>query len=302
MGRLQRRIPGPHGDDLAGSGGLAWGTTRIPESELRVLGDVIGRDILEFGCGAAQWSIALARLGARPVGLDLSERQLQHARRLMAEAGVEFPLVHASAEAVPLPDASFDVVFCDHGAMSFADPYRTVPEVARLLRPGGLFAFSHHSPIETICWPLDAEEVGERLALDYFGMHVIDDGEEVSFQLPYGEWIRLFRANGFVVEDLIEPQPGPDATSSYRSAASLAWARRWPAEDDLAAAPGVNRPVISSANARTTGCPCDGPTSSPQGPLSPCGRTARLQLPSHPTTRRTWARRWCPTALTRQLR
>ena len=126
-----------HGDDLAASGGYAWGTTQIPESELRVLGDVAGCDILEFGCGAAQWSIALARLGARPVGLDLSERQLQHARRLMAEAGVEFPLVHASAEAVPLLDASFDVVFCDHGAMTFADPYRTVPEVARLLRPGG---------------------------------------------------------------------------------------------------------------------------------------------------------------------
>jgi SAM-dependent methyltransferase len=220
-----------HGDDLAASGGYAWGTTQIPESELRVLGDVAGREILEFGCGAAQWSIALARLGARPVGLDLSERQLQHARRLMAEAGVEFPLVHASAEAVPLPDASFDVVFCDHGAMTFADPYRTVPEVARLLRPGGLFAFSHHSPIETICWPLDAEEVGEQLALDYFGMHRIDVDDEVCFQLPYGEWIRLFRANGFVVEDLIEPQPGPDATSSYRSAASLAWAQRWPAEE-----------------------------------------------------------------------
>jgi SAM-dependent methyltransferase len=219
-----------HGADLAASGGYAWGTTQIPESELRVLGDVASCDILEFGCGAAQWSIALARLGARPVGLDLSERQLQHARRLMADAGVEFPLVHASAEAVPLPDASFDVVFCDHGAMTFADPYRTVPEVARLLRPGGLFAFSHHSPIETICWPVDAEEVGERLALDYFGMHAIEVDDEVVFNLPYGEWIRLFRANGFVVEDLIEPQPGPDATSSYRSAASLAWARRWPAE------------------------------------------------------------------------
>ena len=115
-----------HGEDLAESGGLAWGTARIPESELRVLGDFIGRDILEFGCGAAQWSIALARLGAHPVGLDLSRRQLEHARRLMAEAGVDFPLVHASAEAVPLPAASFDVVFCDHGAMSFADPYRTV--------------------------------------------------------------------------------------------------------------------------------------------------------------------------------
>jgi SAM-dependent methyltransferase len=217
-----------HGGDLAASDGYAWGTTQIPESELNVLGDVAGRDVLEFGCGAAQWSIALARRGARPVGLDLSERQLQHARRLMADAAVDFPLVHASAESVPLPDASFDVVFSDHGAMNFADPYLTVPEVARLLRPGGLFAFNHPSPIETICWPLDADEVGDRLVLDYFGMHLIDVEEEVCFNLPYGEWIRLFRANGFAIEDLIEPQAAADATSSYRSAAALAWARRWP--------------------------------------------------------------------------
>jgi SAM-dependent methyltransferase len=219
-----------HGDDLAASGGDAWGTTHIPEEQLRILGDVAGLDILEFGCGAAQWSIALALRGARPVGLDLSERQLEHARRLMAEAGVEFPLVHASAEAVPLPDAAFDVVFCDHGAMTFADPYRTVPEVSRLLRPGGLFAFNHHSPIEVICWPLDADEVGDRLALDYFGMHRIEVEDEVAFNLPYGEWIRLFRANGFAIEDLVEPRPAPDATSSYRTAAALDWARRWPAE------------------------------------------------------------------------
>ena len=219
-----------HGDQLADSGGLAWGTTQIPESELRVLGDVAGKDILEFGCGAAQWSIALAKLGARPVGLDLSERQLEHARRLMTEAGVTFPLVHASAEAVPLPDASFDIVFCDHGAMTFADPYRTVPEAARLLRPGGLFAFNHQSPIEAICWPVGSEHAGEALALDYFGLHRIED-DDISFQLPYGEWVRLFRANGFVIEDLIEPRPGPDAASTYRDAESLAWSRRWPSEE-----------------------------------------------------------------------
>jgi SAM-dependent methyltransferase len=220
-----------HGDELAASGGLAWGTTQIPEADLQVLGEVAGRDILELGCGAAQWSIALAKRGARPVGLDLSDRQLAHARRLMADAGVDFPLIHASAEQVPLPDAGFDIVFCDHGAMTFADPYRTVPEVARLLRPGGLFAFNHHSPIESICWPLGAEEVGDRLALDYFGLHQVEDSEDVWFQLPYGEWIRLFRANGFIVEDLIEPRPAADATSSYRSPSELAWARRWPAEE-----------------------------------------------------------------------
>ena len=220
-----------HGEQLEASTGLAWGVMQIPEAELRVLGDVAGKDILELGCGAAQWSIALKKVGARPVGIDLSDRQLEHARRLMTAAGFDFPLIHASAESVPLPDASFDIVFCDHGAMTFADPYRTVPEASRLLRPGGLFAFSHHTPIESIVWPLDSDRVGDRLVVDYFGMHRLDDGETSTFQLPYGEWIRLFRANGFVIEDLIETRPAEGATSSYRDAEELAWARRWPAEE-----------------------------------------------------------------------
>jgi SAM-dependent methyltransferase len=148
----------------------------------------------------------------------------------MARAGVDFPLVHASAEAVPLPDASFDIVFCDHGAMTFADPYRTVPEVARLLRPGGLFAFSHGSPILSIAWAADAERAGDRLVVDYFGMHRFDYDDSIDFNLPYGEWIRLFRANGFVVEDLIEPRPAADATSTYRDEIERDWSRRWPAE------------------------------------------------------------------------
>jgi SAM-dependent methyltransferase len=218
-----------HGRQLAGDG-KAWGTWDVPESELAVLGEVAGRDVLEFGCGAAQGSIVLAKAGARVVGLDLSEEQLRHARRLTAYAGVAVPLVHADAEAVPLAAGSFDIVFCDHGAMNFADPYRTVPEVARVLRPGGLFAFCHLSPIADLCWPDDADRAGDRLVRDYFGMHRIDAGDEVAFQLPYGEWIRLFRANGFEVLDLIEPRPAPDAVSTYRNDEDRAWSRRWPSE------------------------------------------------------------------------
>lgn len=218
---------GPH---IEAHGGMAWGVWQIPEAELRILGEVAGRDILELGCGAAQWSIALARAGARPVGLDLSDRQLEHARRLMVEAGVDVPLVHASAEAVPLPDQSFDIVFCDHGAMSFADPFLTVPEVARLIRPGGLFAFSHASAFIDLTWPDEAERAGDRLTRDYFGMHRLEYADEIAFQLPYGEWIRLFRASGFEVLDLIEPRPAVDATSSYRDDIERDWSRRWPAE------------------------------------------------------------------------
>jgi len=50
------------------------------------------------------------------------------------------------------------------------------------------------------------------------------------FQLPYGDWIRLFIQNGFVIEGLLELRPGPDAVSSYRNADDRAWARRWPME------------------------------------------------------------------------
>ena len=219
-----------HGPQLAASGGLAWGVWQIPECELQVLGEVKGRDILELGCGGAQWSIALAIAGARPVGLDLSERQLAHARRLMTEAGTDFPLVHASAEAVPLPDRSFDIIFCDYGAMTFADPYATVPEAARLLRPGGLFAFCGATPIVEMCYPDDSDSPGDRLLIDYFGMWSLNYEGYVEFMLPYGAWIRLFRAHGFVVEDLIELRPGPEAISSYRDGSDRDWYRRWPGE------------------------------------------------------------------------
>ena len=217
--------------DQAFTGHLAWGTWNIPESELGVLGDVAGKDILEFGCGGAQWSTALARNGARPFGFDLSERQLAHALALRSETGIAIPLVQADAERTPFRDASFDIVFADYGAFLFADPYRAVPEATRILRPGGLLAFTHFSPIYDIAFPPDADHPSERLVNDYFGLYRMQDVDgTVEFNLPYGTWIGLFRDSGLVVEGLIEPRPGPGATSTYRDAEDLAWSRRWPAE------------------------------------------------------------------------
>jgi ubiquinone/menaquinone biosynthesis C-methylase UbiE len=219
-----------HGAQLA-SAEPRWGVWGILERDLQVLGDVEGLDVLEFGCGAAQWSILLAERGARPVGLDNSSRQLQHARRLMREAGVDFPLVHASGENVPLPDQSLDIVFCDHGAMTFADPSLTVPEAFRLLRPGGLLAFNMASPLVDVCWSERTEQVEDVLHGNYFEMRRWEFDGEVVFQLPYGEWIRLFRRVGFLVEDLVEIRPPEAATTTYDDYVALQWARRWPAEN-----------------------------------------------------------------------
>lgn len=206
-----------------------WGVWGIPESRLGVLGDIRGRRVLELGCGGGQWSRWLTSMGARPVGLDVSLNQLRYAATARDGAGVGVPLVNADAERLPFADRSFDVVMCDHGAMTFADPFRTVPEVARVLRPGGSFAFCHASPIHFVCWDDDRDGVGERLARDYFGMRSWDE-ETVDFMLPYGEWIRLFRANGLEVEDLVEPRPSAGARTTYSWFAPLAWARRFPSE------------------------------------------------------------------------
>jgi SAM-dependent methyltransferase len=220
-----------HGPQLAASGGLAWGVWQLPEAELGVLGEVRDKDVLELGCGAAQWSIALHGLGARVTGLDFSERQLEHARRLMAEAGIDFPLVHANAEATPFAAASFDIVFCDFGAMTFCDPRLTVPEVARILRPGGVLAFSAVTPIVDLAWPPGTDHPGREFVVEYWELDRREEpGEPIDFQLRYGEWIELFVGSGFAIEALFELRPPADARSSYRDEADLAWARRWPME------------------------------------------------------------------------
>lgn len=209
-----------------------WGVWGIPESQLDILGlaDIKDKDVLEFGCGGAQWSIALARRGARMTGIDLSSSQIEFARQLIAQSGASVKLIHGNAEEVPLPDGSFDIVFCDHGAMTFADPYRTVPEAARLLRPGGLFAWNSATPLLYTCCN-EKEDLTEQLHRDYFTLHAIPEPEGgVSFQIPYGAWVKLFRQSGFQIEDLIELQPPADAKTTYEGYAPLSWARRWPAE------------------------------------------------------------------------
>jgi SAM-dependent methyltransferase len=221
-----------HASQLNRFDGGRWGTFAQPESRLGVLGDVRDKQVLELGCGAGQWSIVLARQGARTVGMDLSGRQLEHAHRLVERAKTPLPLVQASAEQLPFTDEAFDLVFCDHGAMSFADPFRTVPEVARVLRRSGLFAFNIATPFHFLCWNETADVVDDRLRGSYFDLRRFDPEDGlVDFQLPYGEWIRLFRANGLAVEDLIEPRPPANAKTTYSDFVSRSWARSWPAEN-----------------------------------------------------------------------
>jgi SAM-dependent methyltransferase len=210
-----------------------WGTWSVPDAQLGVLpADLADRDSIELGCGTAYVSAWLARRGARPVGIDNSEAQLATARELQARHGVEFPLHHGDAEAVPLPDASFDLAISEYGASIWCEPERWIAEAARLLRPGGELIFLTNGVLAMLCDPDDGGPAGERLERPYFGMHGIEwsDSDTVDFHLPHGEMIALLRRHGLAVEELIEVRPPADATTRFPYI-TLEWARKWPCEE-----------------------------------------------------------------------
>ena len=212
---------------------LLWGVWNVPEQQLRALPDLRGKDVVELGCGTAYVSAWLARRGARPVGVDVTPAQLDTAREMQAEHGLEFPLVEADAGETGLQDASFDLAVSEYGASIWVDPYRWIPEAARLLRPGGELVFLRNSTLVILCSPDDGA-ADERLQRSQFGMHRFEwPGQEgVEFHLGHGEWVRVLRRSGFEILDLIELQAPADAvTHPYYDFVTADWARRWPAEE-----------------------------------------------------------------------
>jgi SAM-dependent methyltransferase len=212
---------------------LTWGIWGIMEEDLNLIPPVQGLDVIDLGCGTGYKSAWLARRGARVVAIDNSERQLDTARALQREHGLAFPLIHGNAETVPRPDASFDLAISEYGASIWCDPHRWIPEAARLLRPGGLLVFLKCGLLRLLTTADDGECAGDRLVRSTFGLHRIewsDDGS-VEFDLPYGEWIRLFRKCGFSVERLVELRAPADGSSGRYTFVTPEWARRWPSEE-----------------------------------------------------------------------
>jgi SAM-dependent methyltransferase len=212
---------------------LRWGLWATPESELCLLdGSAPGEDAIELGCGAAAICSWLARRGMRPVGVDISQSQLRNAEALQREFDVQFPLVCTNAERVAFDRDSFDLAVSEYGASLWCDPRRWLREAARLLRPEGRLIFITSSALLVTCTPIEGGIAQDRLVRDYFPRYRVEfeRGGPIEFHLTHGNWVRMLRATGFVVDDLIEAQADPRARPRY-DVVSREWARRWPSED-----------------------------------------------------------------------
>ncbi len=224
------------GEDAWASDLPYWGIWGIPESHVGLLPeDMSGLSCIELGCGTAYVSAWMCRRGARVVAIDPTPDQLETARRLQRKHQLDFVIEEGIAESVPYPDGSFDFAISEYGSALWADPYRWVPEAARLLKTGGELVFLTNSPLSIMCQQ-DYESdgpLGPELLRPYFGMHQTnwpDCPGETEFHLTHGDWILLLRANGFAIERLVELQAPPGATTD-EAWADPEWAAQWPTEE-----------------------------------------------------------------------
>lgn len=166
-----------------------------------------GRDVVELGCGGGQASVGFARRGAgRVVGVDLSTRQLEHARRLAGLYGTEVAFLAGGVTDLPLPDDAFDLAFSSWVFHTVDDLDACFAEAARVLRAGGTLFFAVPHPFYGIFDP----ETGE-IARSYFDPEperksIGDlDPELTVFHRTVGEIHRALVDAGFAVDRLFEP-------------------------------------------------------------------------------------------------
>jgi ubiquinone/menaquinone biosynthesis C-methylase UbiE len=107
------------------------------------VGELQGRHVLEVASGTGHLAQATVARGAKVVGIDVAKPMVDLARRRAKDAAFH----EGAAEALPIEDASFDVVLCSFGLLHFAEPEQAIREAARVLKAGGTYAFTvWHAP------------------------------------------------------------------------------------------------------------------------------------------------------------
>ncbi len=194
-----------------------YGPFMPSEAELRLLGHVAGRRILELGCGGGQCSVAFARQGALAAGIDLSDEQIAFARRLAEAYGVSVDFQQGdAADLSRFASGSFDVVFSAYALHFVPAIERCLAGVSQVLAPGGLFVFSLDHPFRDVFWDEEADENSLVAARSYWQRGAMEwqwsgGGPAMrSFHRTIGDWVDLLHAACLPVQRILEPEPQLD--------------------------------------------------------------------------------------------
>ena len=199
------------------------------EAELRLLGDLKGKRVLELGCGAAQCSIAFARAGATAIGVDLSSGMLAQGRRLCEDAEVRVELRQGDmADLAFLRADSIDLVFSSYAFQYVEDLNRVFRQVHRVLKVGAPLVFSLPHPAYFV---LDEDSgTPPRVERSYFDRSPerYDWGgvDFTAFPHTFADlYMGLARAS-YKVDLMLEPEPIPGAPRSWFWREAMEWVPR----------------------------------------------------------------------------
>jgi len=205
-----------------------------------MLPGLTGMRVLDVACGEGYNTCKLADLGARVVGVDISEVMIAAAREHEADEprGIEYHVTSGN-DLSAFADASFDAVLSTMALMDMADYTGCVREVARVLKDAGLFQFSITHPCTmTRAWQWVRDERGRRKALlvgNYFSLNATSPEEDVeewyfgsappevkaaarTFRIPrffrtLSEYVNVLVGSGFGIVRMHEPHADEAAVS-----------------------------------------------------------------------------------------
>lgn len=191
------------------------------EDELHVIrdavGDVDGLDVLDAGCGGGENAVRFAKLGADVIALDFSDRQLDHARQVAAEAGVDIRFIHSDVTTLKgVADASLDLVLSAHVLPYVREILPALDAFRRVLRPGGRLIASMDHPVRSCFMDEDTSQLTNYVERSYWSAEPrrwMFDGTTTtmqSYDRTVGQWADLLPRAGLRLLRLLEPQTPVD--------------------------------------------------------------------------------------------
>jgi len=212
----------------------------------QLLGDLAGLDVLDIGCGEGYNTRKLADLGARAVGIDVSEAMIRAALHHEADQprGIEYHVASGS-DLGRFADESFDAVLSMMAMMDMPDYAGCVGESARVLKGPGLLQISISHPCTmTRPWKWVTGDEGRREGVvvgDYFSLEPSSEVEDVeewyfsaappqvkaaarAFRIPrffrtLSEYFNTLVEAGFRVDHMVEPHADESAVRRCPSVA-----------------------------------------------------------------------------------
>lgn len=184
-----------------------WGVWIPNEEKLHMLENMAGKKVLEIACGAGNSLLYMSRKKVKELwGIDLSQVQIEKAKKLLTEHGITANLFHSPMELNPgIPEHYFDYVYSVYGIGWTHDLDKTISLVAKYLKPNGIFVFSWDNPILSCIDTINGQYVLNRSYLEESIRRKKKHGQDVvTKRRKLSSYINCLAKHGFRIERLVE--------------------------------------------------------------------------------------------------